>query len=191
MIWRRNLPSEMQQDGRPLAGRRDFRSGGADAEEARGQLESLVRNGNPRAEQDGSGVEGVDALSMRESVLFGWIFRAIRKRGRERDLAAAAAWPTVTAKLLAGNVVQKDELAEGTLVQDSQVEFQYYFSLGEDFFGGYLRSVPCSDSEGRRWVREVPEGTLVTVRYDPADKDKTHALQRDNEGKFPFVIWEM
>lgn len=130
-------------------------------------------------------------MSMRDSFLFGWIFRAIRKRGRERDLAAADAWPTVTAKLLAGNVVQRDELAEGTLVQSSQIEFQYYFSLGDDFFGGYLRSVACSDSEGRRWLREVPEGTLVTVRYDPADKDKTHALQRDNEGKLPFGIWEM
>jgi hypothetical protein len=128
---------------------------------------------------------------MRESVLFGWIFRAIRKRGRERDLLAAEAWPTVMAKLLAGNVVQRDELAEGTSVQTTQIEFQYYFSLDEDFFGGYMRSVACSDSEGRRWLREVPEGTLVTVRYDPADKDKTHALQRDNEGKLPFAIWEM
>lgn len=130
-------------------------------------------------------------MSVRDSVLFGWIFRAIRRRGRERDLAAAEAWPMVTAKLLAGNVVQRDELAEGTLAQSTQIEFQYYFSLGDDFFGGYLRSVACSDSEGRRWLREVPEGTLVTVRYDPADKDKTHALQRDNEGKLPFGIWEM
>ena len=130
-------------------------------------------------------------MSMRDSVLFGWIFRAIRRRGRERELAAAAGWPTVTAKLLAGNVVVRDELAEGTLAQTTQIEFQYYFSLGEDFFGGYLRSVACSDSEGRRWVREVPEGTLVMVRYDPADPDKTHALGRDNEGKLPFGIWEM
>jgi hypothetical protein len=29
------------------------------------------------------------------------------------------------------------------------------------------------------------------LRYDPADKDRTHALQRDNEGKLPFGIWEM
>ncbi len=64
----------------------------------------------------------------------------------------------MTAKLLAGNVVVRDELADGTLAQTTQVEFQYYFSLGNDFFGGYLRSVACSDSEGRRWVREVPEG---------------------------------
>jgi hypothetical protein len=128
---------------------------------------------------------------MRDSVFFGWIFRAIRKRGRERDLLAAAAWPTVTAKVLAGNVVQRDELAEGTLAQTSQIEFQYYFALGDDFFGGYLRSVPCSDSEGRRWLREVPEGTPVTVRYDPADPDKTHALAADNAGTLPFGVWEM
>ena len=89
-------------------------------------------------------------MGMRESFLFGWIFRAIRKRARESDLQAAAAWPTITAKLLAGNVVQRDELAEGTLAQGSQIEFQYYFALGDDFFGGYLRSAPCSDSEGRR-----------------------------------------
>ena len=130
-------------------------------------------------------------MSMRESVLLGWIFRAVRKRSRERDLQAAASWPTVIAKLLAGNVVQRDELAQGTLPQTTQIEFQYYFSLGDDFFGGYLRSVPCSDSEGRRWLREVPEGTSVTVRYDAEDPDRTHALERDNAGKLPFRVWEM
>jgi len=40
-------------------------------------------------------------------------------------------------------------------------------------------------------LREVPEGTLVTVRYDPADPDKTHALAGDNAGKLPFTVWEM
>jgi hypothetical protein len=130
-------------------------------------------------------------MGMRDSLLFGWIFRAIRKRGREKDLLAAAAWPTVTAKLLAGNVVVRDELAEGTLAQTAQIEFQYYFALGDDFFGGYLRSVACSDSEGRRWLREVPEGTSVTVRYDAEDPDRTHALERDNAGKLPFRVWEM
>ena len=128
---------------------------------------------------------------MRDSVLFGWIFRAVRRRGRERDLQAAAAWPTVTAKLLAGNVVVRDELAEGTLAQSTQIEFQYYFALGEDFFGGYLRSVACSESEGRRWAREVPEGTQVTVRYDPAGSGQDACAGRDNAGKLPFVVWEM
>ena len=128
---------------------------------------------------------------MRDSILLGWIFRYVRRRGRERDLQAAGTWPSVTAKLLVGNVVPRDELAEGTLAQTSQIEFQYYFALGDDFFGGYLRSVPCSDSEGRRWLREVAEGTPVTVRYDPHDPDKTHALAADNVGALPFTVWEM
>jgi hypothetical protein len=128
---------------------------------------------------------------MRDSVMLGWIFKAVRRRGLERELLAAAAWPTVKAKLLAGNVVQRDELAEGTLTQSSQIEFQYYFALGDDFFGGYLRSVACSDSEGRRWLREVPEGTQVTVRYAPEDPDRTLALARDNERTLPFAVWEM
>jgi hypothetical protein len=146
----------------------------------------------------GSGWEGarregcqLESFGMRNSILLGWIFRYFRRRGRERDLQAAGTWPTATAKLLAGNVVPRDELAEGTLAQASQIEFQYYFALGDDFFGGYLRSIACSDSEGRRWLREVAEGTPVTVRYDPQDPDKTHALAGDNAGTLPFTVWEM
>jgi Protein of unknown function (DUF3592) len=128
---------------------------------------------------------------MSDSILFGWILRYIRRRGREHELQAAVTWPTVTAKLLAGKVVPRDELAEGTLAQTFQIEFQYYFALGEDFFGGYMRSAPCLNSEGSRWLREVPEGTAVTVRYDPKDPDRTHALAADNAGAFPFTVWEM
>ncbi|MGA8938008.1 MAG: DUF3592 domain-containing protein [Acidobacteriaceae bacterium] len=128
---------------------------------------------------------------MRNSFLLGWIFRYFRRRGRERDLQAAAGWPAVTAKLLAGRIVPRDELAEGTLAQTLQIEYQYYFALKDDFFGGYLRSVPCSDSEGSRWMRDAGEGTPVTVRYDPEDPDKSHALQQDNAGALPFVVWEM
>ena len=146
------------------------------------------RDGGVGARGEGCQLE---SFGMRNSILLGWIFRYFRRRGRERDLQAAAGWPTATAKLLAGNVVQRDELAEGTLAQTSQIEFQYYFALGDDFFGGYLRSVACSDSEGRRWLREVAEGTPVTVRYDPHDPDKTHALAGDNAGALPFTVWEM
>lgn len=130
-------------------------------------------------------------MGMRDSIFLGWIFRAVRRRNRERDLKAAAGWPTATAKLLAGKIVPRDEIAEGTLAQTLQIEYQYYFPLKDDFFGGYLRSVPCSDSEGTRWMREVGEGKTVVLRYDPEDPDKSHALQKDNEGAFPFVVWEM
>jgi hypothetical protein len=128
---------------------------------------------------------------MRDSILLGWIFRYFRRRGRARELQAAAGWPAATAKLLAGKVVERDELAEGSLAQTFQIEFEYYFVLGEEFYGGYLRSVPCSESEGRRWTRMVEEGAAVTVRYDPQNPDKTHALAAENAGKLPFGIWEM
>ena len=130
-------------------------------------------------------------MGVRDSIFLGWIFRAVRRRSRERDLLAAAGWPSATAKLLGGKIVPRDELAEGTLAQTLQIEYQYYFALKDDFFGGYLRSVPCSDSEGTRWMREVGEGKTVVVRYDPEDPDKTHALQMDNAGALPFVVWEM
>jgi hypothetical protein len=90
---------------------------------------------------------------MSNSILLGWIFRASRRKKRERDLQEAAGWPTAMAKLLQGKIVPRDELVEGTLAQTMQVEYQYYFALKDDFFGGYLRSVPCSDSEGSRWMR--------------------------------------
>lgn len=128
---------------------------------------------------------------MSESILLGWMFRYFRRRARVRELLAAAGWPAVAAKLLAGKVVERDELAEGSVAQTFQVEFEYYFVLGEEFYGGYLRSVPCSESEGRRWTRMVEEGAAVTVRYDPTDPDKTHALAGDNAGKLPLGIWEM
>lgn len=128
---------------------------------------------------------------MSDSILLGWIFRYFRRRARARELQAAAGWPTVAAKLLAGKVVERDELAEGSLAQTFQIEFEYYFVLGEEFYGGYLRSVPCSESEGRRWIRQVEEGAAVTVRYDPANPDKTLALAVDNAGTLPFGIWEL
>jgi hypothetical protein len=128
---------------------------------------------------------------MSDSVLVGWIFRFFRRRRRARELQAAAAWPVATAKLLKGVVVPKDELAEGSLAQSDQVEFPYYFVMDDGFFGGHLRTVPCSDSEGRRLIAKVDEGAPVTVRYDPTNPDKTHALAEDNEGVLPFSIWPM
>jgi hypothetical protein len=128
---------------------------------------------------------------MSDSVLFGWLFRYIRRRKRDRDLHEAEAWPVTTAKRLKGTVVPKDELAEGSLAQSCQIEFPYYFVMDDGFFGGHLRTVPCSDSEGRRWIAKVDEGAPVTVRYDPRNPDRTHALAADNEGALPFSIWSM
>lgn len=96
----------------------------------------------------------------------------------------------VTAKLLTSTLVMKDVLAEGTSdVQDSQVECPYYFTLGDGFYGGHVRSVPCTDSEGRRIQRLMVEGTPVEVRYNPANPDEGCVLAVDNVGTLPFVVW--
>jgi hypothetical protein len=127
---------------------------------------------------------------MSDSVLFGWIVRIFRRRERERKLRTAEGWPVVTAKLLTSTLVMKDGLADGTSdVQDSQVECPYYFSIGDGFFGGHVRSVPCTDSEGRRMQRQMVEGMPLTVRYDPANPDEGCVLAGDNMGALPFVVW--
>jgi hypothetical protein len=126
---------------------------------------------------------------MGDSILFGWLIRAHQRRKRERDLQLAATWPTASAKILKGKTVPKDELTEGSLAQTFQLECQYYFELPAGFFGGHVRSVACSDSEGRRWVAQLDDNSRVIVRYDPANPDRTHTLATDNEGTLPFTVW--
>jgi hypothetical protein len=128
-------------------------------------------------------MEGVAML------LWNRLSRPLRRRRREEYLQAAANWPTTTARLLKSELVARDELAEGSAAQDQQVECPYYFSLEAGFFGGHLRSVRCSDSEGRRLQRQIVEGSPVTVRYDPADPDRTCVFPGDNEGTLPFTVW--
>jgi hypothetical protein len=120
---------------------------------------------------------------------FKWLLRPLRRRRREQHLQAEAHWPTTTAKLLAPVLVPKDEFAEGSAAQTEQIECPYYFSLEAGFFGGHLRSVPCSDSEGRRLLRQIVEGSPVAARYNPADPDQTCVFATDNEGALPFTIW--
>ncbi|WP_263380233.1 hypothetical protein [Granulicella paludicola] len=127
------------------------------------------------------------------TLLLGSISKMMRRRRRDQKLAAAAQWPTTTAKLLKGALVDKDELAEGTLAQDRQLEFPYYFALTEGFatgyFSGYLRSAPGSEGEIRRLQKVVDEGTPITVRYDRSNPDEGCVLARDNTG-LSFGVWE-
>jgi hypothetical protein len=122
--------------------------------------------------------------------LWDWYFRMRRRKEREELIAKAQGWPTATAKLLPGVLVDKDELVEGTLAQDRQVEFPFYFSLEAGFFGGHLRTVAMSDSEARRMMKQVEEGTQITVRYDAANPDGVCVLRADNVGVIPAEIWE-
>ena len=122
-------------------------------------------------------------------LLWDRLSRPLRRRRREQYLQTAANWPATTAKLLKPELVPKDELAEGSAAQDQQIECPYYFTLDAGFFGGHLRSVPCSDSEGRRLQRQLAESSPVTVRYDPTDPDRTCAFPAHNEGTLPFRVW--
>lgn len=123
------------------------------------------------------------------------IRRALHKRRRERALAAAASWPVAEAHLLKPAVIAKDELAEGTVAQDSQLEIPFYFTLSESagqpsgYFGGHLRTVALSYSEASRLIPQIPEGTLIRVRYNPQDPDQNHTLVEDNAGLIPVAVW--
>jgi hypothetical protein len=123
-------------------------------------------------------------------VLWDWFFRMQRRKKRVALLEAARGWPTAEAKLLPGVLADKDEIAEGTVAQDRQVEFPYYFTLEAGFFGGFLRTVACSEGEARRLMKQVVEGTLVTVRYNGANPDEVCVLAADNVGVLPVEVWE-
>jgi len=124
------------------------------------------------------------------------ITRALHRRHRTHDLTAAAAWPLTDAQLLKPVIVTKDELAEGTLAQDSQLEIPYYFTLPDTtpnqpsgYFGGHLRTVALSYSEASRLIPQIPENTLIRVRYNPQDPDQNHTLADDNRGLIPVAVW--
>jgi hypothetical protein len=125
------------------------------------------------------------------------ITRALHKRHRTHDLAAAASWPLIDAHTLKPVIVAKDELAEGTNAQDSQLEIPYYFTLPESgnqpsgYFGGHLRTVALSHSEASRLIPQIPEGTLIRVRYNPQDPDQNHTLAADNENLLPVTVWSI
>ena len=123
------------------------------------------------------------------------ITRALHKRHRDHDLAASASWPITEAHTLKAVIVAKDELAEGTNAQDSQLEIPYYFTLPEStghpsgYFGGHLRTVALSYSEASRLIPQIPEGTVVRVRYNPQNPDLNHTLAADNQALLAVGIW--
>ena len=122
--------------------------------------------------------------------MFDWLIRSFRQRKRNRELALAADWPIITAKLLSSVVLPKDLGAEGgTAFQDRQIESAFYFTLDGSYYGGHLRSTPLSDTEAHRLIRQLPEDTPIQVRYNPGNPDQNHTLSADNEGTLPVTIW--
>jgi hypothetical protein len=124
------------------------------------------------------------------SILWDWFFLAQRRKKRAERLQKAQVWPGVQAKLLAGKLVDRDDLAEATLAQDRQVEFPFYFTLESGYFGGNVRTLPCSEGEARRLLKQVIEGTEITARYNPADPDEVCVLTADNAGALVVGVWE-
>lgn len=121
------------------------------------------------------------------SRLFAWM----HNRKREKSLAAATAWPRTTARLLKPHLVLKDDAAEGSNIQTHQVEVPFYFHNDLGYFGGHVRSLPVSPSEGERLLRQIVEDAPVEVRYNPANPDEAHVLAEDNQGTLPFAVWSM
>lgn len=124
------------------------------------------------------------------SVLWDWYFNGQRRKERDVLIAKAQSWPMATAKLLPGVLVDKDALVEGTVAQDRQVEFPYYFSIEAGYFGGHLRTVAVSEGEARRLTKQVVEGAPITVRYNAANPDEVCVLCGDNVGAMPVEIAE-
>ncbi len=127
------------------------------------------------------------------AALVSWLPLLLRRRKRERALAAAATWPVVEGKLLTSKVVEKDPLAEGgTAFQDRQIESAFYFTLQGNsrgsYFGGFLRTASLSDSEAFRFLARLPEDTPVHIRYNPANPDEAHVFPADNPA-FPIALW--
>lgn len=102
----------------------------------------------------------------------------------------AKTWPVLTAKLLGSTVVPKDSFAEaGSVYQNFQIESAFYFTLDGGYFGGHLRSVPLSDSEAHRAIRDAKEDTIIQVRYNPQNPDENYTLAADNKDILPFAVW--
>ena len=89
-------------------------------------------------------------------------------------------------------IVAKDELAEGTLAQDSQLEIPYYFTLPRIRHRANLPATSaaifapslCRTPKPRASSRRSPKAPLIRVRYNPQDPDQNHTLAADNEGLF-------
>jgi hypothetical protein len=138
-------------------------------------------------------------LAMSALLSSDWLVKLIRRPQREKALQLAATWPCITAKLLGSKVVPKDLLAEeGTSFQTAQIESAFYFTLpgsgpGSDdeigYYGGFLLSMPMSDSEAHRLLSRIQEDTPIQVRYNPQDPNQTHTLASDNPNALPFTIW--
>ena len=109
--------------------------------------------------------------------------RLHHKKQQER-VRLAQQWPTIPAEINHWSIVTADQdLASSATPY--QVEASFHFTLNDEYFGGYLRSVALTHHAAEVAAKGTP---TVNVRYDPANPDSTVILAEDNVGNLPFQI---
>ena len=108
----------------------------------------------------------------------------LQHRKLQEKLRLAQRWPIVTAQINHWSIVTADQdLASSATPY--QVEASFHFTLNDEYFGGYLRSVALTHHAAEVAAKGTP---TVNVRYDPANPDSTVVLAEDNVGNLPFQI---
>ncbi len=109
----------------------------------------------------------------------------LRRREREKRLAAAQGWPVATGEVNRWEIVDADPEASPTGMM-VQIEAGFHFILNGEYFGGYVRSVAMV----RREAQTVAKGSpAVHARYNPANPDSVVVLAEDNVENLPFRVF--
>jgi Protein of unknown function (DUF3592) len=111
----------------------------------------------------------------------------VHESARKKRVALAAQWPTTTAEV---NHWQILPAPEEHAIHTHHIEAAFHFKLNDDYYGGYLHSVPMSYRDAERLARGNP---TVIIRYNPAKPDETAVLAQDNppdnpSAGLPFAI---
>ena len=112
------------------------------------------------------------------------IKRSLRRRAREKKLAAAKSWPTAQGQVNHWQVLNADEDV-ATTGTPYQIEAGFHFQLNGEYYGGYLRSIAMTHHEAEIKSKGEPK---VNVRYNPANPDETAVLAEDNSDNLPFRV---
>ena len=112
------------------------------------------------------------------------IRRAIHERARKKRVQLAKSWPQVNAQVNSWKIVPAGDASQ-SFSQTDVIEAGFHFMLNNDYYGGYLRSIPMARREAERLAVGSP---TVNVRYNPANPDIVAVLAEDNARTFPFEL---
>jgi hypothetical protein len=112
------------------------------------------------------------------------IKRSLRRSRREKKLAAAKDWPHAQAEINHWQILNADQEV-AAMGAPYQIEAGFHFTLKDEYYGGYLRSVAMTLHEAETKGVGSPK---VNVRYNPANPDETAVLSEDNGSNLPFGI---